>query len=108
HRSIDSRVVLVQPDDGLHDPLVLYARVRIEVEHRAAHVARRHAHGWPGLGVAEYQGPANPPILEKRLAVTSLQHDVGSEAPAIEIQTRLAADAGHCRQTDHRHRGLIE
>ena len=58
--------------------------------------------------VPEDQRATNPTILEKRCAVAGLKHDVGSEAPAIEFESRLDTDAGNGRQADHRYWGIIE
>ena len=68
----------------------------------------RNAYGWPGIAVPEHQQLPDPLILHKRLGAFRLDQDIGSETPAIEIESGFVTDARDRRQTDHGDWSLVE
>ena len=107
-RSVNTRVVAVELNDGLEHSFVRFRRVWIEVHDRAADIARRHADRRSGLGVPEYQSPTDPGIFLKWSGLAGLEHDVGAEAPAIDARASLGADASDSRLAQHRYRRIVE
>src|SRR5438046_3196618 len=93
YSSINARVIAVQTRDSLHYPRVFVARIGIDIDHYTTLVSCGDTHGRHGFAVAKYERRADPCVLEKRLEIVSVEHNVCSHAAAIDIRSSLPTDS---------------
>src|SRR4051812_26442019 len=83
HRSVDPGIVLVQAYDCLHHLGGKCGRVRVNVQHGTANVARGHRDRHTVRSFAEGKHAAYPFVFLKRQRTYRANQNVGTEAPNI-------------------------